>query len=461
MKHLFFMTIAMLTVLGQPSMAQQSNTKFGQNEMLEDLDYLYKSLIDAHYNIYAYVDKKDFESNYRMIRSSIDNDSITLLDATNIFQRVISAANNGHTEIDFPISSYITYANAGGTLFPLELAFEDDKSLIRKNFSNNQEIKIGSEVKSINGMSMSDVLSKINPQISAERRYFKNAKIEMYSFPRFYWQVFGKQDEFEVEIFTEGKVKKFKLNAVDLIEGYETKRSEVTNAKMKLEFRKNIAYLNPGDFSGDEQQYQQFIDSSFFAIKNKGNRDLIIDLRNNRGGNDSFSDYLVSYFANKPFKWSSNFTLKTSQFLKEHTRKNSDTTKTYFKEILSHKNGEVYSPELGYFQPQEKSKRFLGNVYVLVNRQSYSQATVTAAQIQDYGFGIIVGEETGEYPSLYASQFQYTLPNTSVVVKVSKGYITRVNGSTAKKGVIPDMVIQDHLLDEEDEILTGLLDKLN
>ncbi|MEM1002932.1 MAG: S41 family peptidase, partial [Bacteroidota bacterium] len=210
-----------------------------------------------------------------------------------------------------------------------------------------------------------------------------------------------------------------------------------------------------------EEKYQQFIDSAFVAVTQKDIGNLIIDLRNNLGGNDSFSDYLVSYFADKPFKWTSDFTLKTSKFLKEHTRKFNDTTKTYFKEILKHKNGEIYAPELGFYEPQEQSKRFMGDVYILVNRQSHSQSAVTAAQIQDYEFGTIVGEETGEYPSLYASQFQYNLPNTGIPVKVSKGFITRINGSKKEEGVIPSMVIRDHLLDEKDEILDGLLKKLD
>ena len=98
---------------------------------------------------------------------------------------------------------------------------------------------------------------------------------------------------------------------------------------------------------------------------------------------------------------------------------------------------------------------------MLVNRQSYSQSTVTAAQIQDYKFGTIAGEETGEYPSLYASIYQYTLPETGISVNVSKGYMVRVNGSTEERGVIPDIFIIDHLLDEKDEILEGILDLIN
>ncbi|MEL0456623.1 S41 family peptidase [Flavobacteriaceae bacterium SZ-1-7] len=457
MKAPYWLTLFLTLITIYTSTAQQPNTKFGRNEIIEDLQYLYSSLKEAHYNIYAYTTKEEFSKNYEEVKSSITNDSISLLEATTMLQKVISAANNGHTEIDFPGASYLFFGYNGGTVFPLEIAFENNKSLIRKNFSNNPDIKIGSEIISINGILMKDIMAKIYPLVSAERTYFKNAKIEMYSFPRYYWQVFGKQDLFEISVRLNGTVTKHSIEAVNLIEDYEMKRTEILNAQMKLKFYEQSVYLNPGNFSGDEQKYQQFIDSAFAEIKNSNSKNLIIDLRNNAGGDDSFSNYLVSYIANKPFKWNSKFTLKTSQFLKTHTRQHSDTTHVYFQNILSHKNGEIYPYEFNDYQPQNDQKRFSGKVFILINRQSHSQAAVTAAQIQDYRFGIIVGEETGDFPSLCASQFQYTLPNTKIPVKVSKGFIVRVNGSTKKEGVIPDIEIKDHLLDENDEILDNLL----
>jgi hypothetical protein len=442
-------------------LAQPRAKKFSKTAISEDLTYLYKSLEEAHYNLYAYTSRERFKDNYNSIKSNIKADSLSLLQATTIFQNVISAANNGHTEIDFPGQSYGQYAHAGGTIFPLEIAFEYNTPLVRKNWSENDSIAIGSEVLSINSVSMADILSSIYPQISAERPYFKNVKLELYSFPRYYWQVFGRQDKFEIEIKDQGRVKKYLVPAVNLIDGYEMKRSEILNAKMDLRFYNQVAYLNPGNFSGNQQRYQNFIDSSFAVIKAKKSKNLIIDLRNNGGGDDSFSDYLVSYFADRPFKWNSSFTLKTSEFLKEHVRKHYDTTNGFWQEVLTHEDGEIYDYEFEEYQPQAEQKRFHGKVYVLVNRQSHSQSAVTAAQVQDYKFGIIVGEETGDYASLYASQFQYTLPNTGIPVKVSKGYIIRVNGSTKEEGVIPDIFIKDHLLDENDEILEGLLKELD
>ena len=147
--------------------------------------------------------------------------------------------------------------------------------------------------------------------------------------------------------------------------------------------------------------------------------------------------------------------------LKEHTRTRYDTTSRYWQSVLTHADGTVYPYEFEEYQPQPKDKRYDGEVYVLVNRQSHSMAAVTAAQIQDYGWATMVGEETGDYPSLYASQYGYRLPNTGIEVRVAKGYIVRINGSKKEEGVIPDVLIRDHLLDEEDEVLQGLLERLD
>ena len=437
--------------------AQSNNKKFTKQEVIEDLNYLYESLQDAHYDLYAYTPKETLDSVYTAVKSSVDEDSLSLLEATNTLQQLITAVKNGHTQISFPAQSYIEYADAGGTLFPLEVALEDGKTLIRKNFSTNDEIQIGSELLSINGMPITEILSRIYPQISAERPYFKNVKLEFYTLPRYYWQVFGQQDDFEVETRLAGVVRKHNLKAISVIEGYEMVREDILNATMKLAFFENVAYLNPGGFDGDEEKYRHFIDSAFVEIKKRNSKNLIIDLKNNPGGNDPFSDYLVSYIADKPFKWNSSYTFKTSKFLKAHTRANYDTTSVFWQNVLNHKDGEVYEYAFEVYQPQPLQRRFEGDVYVLINRHSHSQSAVTAAQIQDYNFGTIVGEETGDYPSLYASIFEYPLPNTAISVQVSKGYMVRVNGSTKEEGVIPDIFIKDHLLDENDEILDGVL----
>lgn len=453
LKNNFFTILVVLY-----SFSAIAQNQFSRKQIIQDLMYLKKSLEDTHINLYAYVSKKDFNTNYQRVKSTIKKDSFSALEAKKIFQKVVSKANNGHTRISFPIPEYVAYAKSGGTLFPLEVSIENKKVLVRKNWSENSKVKVGDELIAINNIPIHKVLKAIYPQVSAERVYFKNAQIENISLPRFYWLVFGQQEHYKIDVKQNGKLLTDHLKPVKAIEGFEMKREDILKHGKKYKVISNsVAYIQPGDFGGDLKKYKQFIDSSFVEINTNSFKNLIIDLRNHSGGDDAFGDYIVSYIADKPFKWNSKFQLKTSKQLKEHTRKHRDTTLAYWKSVLNHKNGKIYDYNFDFYKPQPENKRFKGKVCVLVNRQSYSQSTVTASQIQDYGFGTIVGEETGEFPNLYASIYNYQLPNTNISVDVSKGKIARVSGVDKMCGVIPDIKIKDHLLDEKDEVLIGLL----
>lgn len=445
------------------AIAQTPRTAFSPEEVKSDLDYLYRSLVEAHYDPYLYTTEEELHAVYEDLKNSLPQDSLSLLETHKTLQQLIAAVKNGHSTLDFPAASYFAYAESGGTLFPLELAFEDGHAYVRRNLSGDAAFAPGTVITSINGTPMDEVLAGIYPYVSAERPYFKNVFIEFYTFPRYYWMAYGQQERFTITTRDEaGKTETKELAPVPVFEGFEAKRGEFYLQGLELSFpEEQVAYLIPGGFGGDESQFQRFIDSAFVAIEEQDAHTLILDLRNNTGGNDSFSDYLLAYFADKPYRWNARFSVRASTFLKDHIRANNDTTKQYFRTILDHADGERFDYDFDPYLPRPEAERFTGEVYVLVNRQSHSQAAVTAAQIQDYGFATIVGEETGEYPSLAASQFGYILPRTGLTVRSSKGFIVRVNGDESPQGVIPDIIVRDHLLDEEDEVLTELLNRIN
>lgn len=463
-KLIITLTFFGLTLL-QNAYAQNSPSQFSKIQILEDLQFLRTSLEQTHYNLYANTPKAEFIENFDKVKNSITSDSVSLFESINLFQKVVSKSNTGHCEIDFPALAYREYAYNNGTVFPFELAFEQNKAFVRKNYSQQHKVLIGSEVLSIDGEPMKQILKKIYPQLSAERIYFKNAKLELYSFPRLYWQVFGQKTNYKVKLKNNSKTHEIIVSSVNLIEEYEKKRNEVASSIREFKLIDNIAYINPGPFSASvnstESDFQEFVKTSFATIKKQKSETLIIDLRNNTGGHNSYSDYLISYIANKPFKWHSKFTLKSSEILKQSIRKNNDLNDDYFRSILQHKNGETYDYNFDSYDPIALNKRFNKKVYVLINRHSYSMAAAAAAVVQDYKFATIVGEETGDTPTLYASQFSFNLPHTNILVKVPKGYIIRPNGNEKLKGVMPDIEIRDHLIDEQDEILDGLLKIIN
>lgn len=122
-------------------------------------------------------------------------------------------------------------------------------------------------------------------------------------------------------------------------------------------------------------------------------------------------------------------------------------------EILSNENGTRFENTIPFNQPRTDSLRFTGKVYVLINRYDLSQAVVTAAMVQDYKSGILVGEETADHSSLFGSSHTFKLPNTELVVQFPKAFIVRPNGDEKAKGVIPEYIVKEDIFTKEDEIL--------
>ncbi|MCP2045411.1 S41 family peptidase [Pontibacter sp. HSC-36F09] len=447
--------------------AQHKPIKFAATDVKADMVYAYETLQKAHFNLFAYVSKRDYDAAYNDLLNSIRKDSLSMLETTMLMQRLLAIGNVGHCEVDFPAGSYIAYATQGGTVFPLELAFEDGKAFVRKSYVPDFSIKAGDQLLQLNGKPIKKIQAAIHPYLSAERPYFKDAKLEFWSFPRYYWAVFGQQEKFKVKVKqASGKRSTHTLDAMTVM-GYEASRGgEILKSERTFKCKEDVAYLHPGPFSSPEPdgeaQFKAFVDSAFADINTRQARYLILDLRNNAGGHNTFSDYLIAYFADKPFRWFSDFTVKTSEVLKKQTRKEYPDAipDEYTRQILENPDGTTFAYAQTMQQPMPEDRRFKGKVYVLVNRQSYSMAAVSGALIQDYGFGEIVGEETGDTPTLYAAQFSFQLPRTSVELKVPKGYIVRPNGDEKLAGLIPDHLVRDHLLDEEDEVLRYTLENL-
>ena len=208
----------------------------------------------------------------------------------------------------------------------------------------------------------------------------------------------------------------------------------------------------------NNEEFLKFIDSAFIEIASKKPQYLILDLRGNYGGDNSFSDPMIAYFADRPFRISSKFSARTSQ-----------VTKSFWKDVdipeladMKHKimtleDGTRFEIELNTTQPRTDDLAFKGEVITLVDRFSFSNTTSVAAIVQDYEFGIIVGEETADTPSSCGAIHTFELPSTKMVVVFPKACMIRPSGDPSLRGVIPDHEVSDDPFTQEDEILDAAL----
>lgn len=173
---------------------------------------------------------------------------------------------------------------------------------------------------------------------------------------------------------------------------------------------------------------------------------------------------LLDYIASEPFRQFSRMDVKISE---EYRKKMGELPEEYRKQMRELLEGEIGSiiTETGdYINPGsfcDPGLRFKGNVYLLTSRLTFSSATLFAATVKDFGFGTIVGEETGGLPTLYGDCIYITLPNSGLGCSVSCKYFVRPSGIDDGRGVLPDYEIKpqpEDLITGEDRALNLVLD---
>ncbi len=472
----FLAGLALTTLSTSAQKAPDTGQHFTPAELQADFTEMYQRLQSAAFNLYAFTPKADFDRAYRDTLAGLTN-PMTLLEAQIRFEEFAALARMGHARVAFPYATWSQRMKAGGKAFPLAIRVMDGKTIVVRNQSGTDEIAIGDEIAKMNGAPMQEWLKRTERHVSAETAYMAHSLME-FDFPIYVWVELGDVDGFDLEIRTaEGKPRKVRVPARTSAEMKTFGAAQPPALALDTPMRDTkiladkVGYLRPGPFynaeakTGAEQWdvsgFQRFIDDAFGKFKAAEVERLIIDLRGNPGGDNLFSDVMIAWFAKKPFRFFSQFKVKVSP---ESTRANEDrlqndaaaaglVSRQYAAMYAKAKPGETVDFELPLVPPRE-GERFDGKVFLLVDRQSYSNTVAVAALVQDYKFGTVLGEETSDMATTYGAMEQFKLPKTGIAVGYPKAHIVRPNGNPRSRGVVPDIAIPIPVIETPaDEVL--------
>lgn len=201
--------------------------------------------------------------------------------------------------------------------------------------------------------------------------------------------------------------------------------------------------------------YKEF--SAFFKeVKKRGYKNVIIDIRNNGGGNPGISALLYSFLAPKAFQNEYNYRTKTielayPEYAVSQGRKMSGEDLLNNKQFLYQRfdkdsasgfyvgNARLKEGQLENFPPDKDA--FNGDVYVLTGGGTVSAATYFASLVQRNRCGLIIGKETGSGENATTAAWfnTYLLPNTKSVLTVPMSELYFFNSQEDNgHGVFPD-----------------------
>jgi hypothetical protein len=444
--------------------APADRSVFTPAELRADFAQMYRGLKSAHFDLYAFTPQRELDRRYGQLLGQIDR-PMTRLEAKVLFELFAANVHMGHTRIDSPTADWNAYRKSGGKGFPLQLRIVDGRAYVAENLSSVDAVRPGDEITRLNGQNMQQWLRRTERHVSAETAYMAHSLME-YDFAIYLWVELGAVDEFEIVTrHARSPARHMRvpartsadMEAAPLLQPAALDLQNPLRAAKLLDG--GVAYLRPGPFYNVEAKtgadewdvsgFQQFIDHAFDQFLQAGANRLIIDLRGNPGGDSLFSDVMVAWFATRPFRFASQFKIKVSAETIaantariEHDAEAAGPVSRQFADLYArHRIGDIADFTIP-LAPPRAAKRFEGKVFVLIDRQTYSNSVAVAALVQDYQFGIIVGEETSDMATTYGAMEQFALGSTGLLVGYPKARIVRPNGDLRSRGVTPDIAIR-------------------
>lgn len=423
----------------------------------KELQLLYQILEANHPSLDWYITKDSLTFYFQQVQQNLQT-PLTLDKYRNQIAWLIAKIKCGHTAVKFPSALSKNHPNE----FPLVLKYFNDTAVVLANANKKDSVlKRGVVVTAIQHQPIQKIIDSISTILSTDgdAQNFKH-QIISYNFPLWYRTVFGTDTTYSIQYLDAAnqykdtiirsythKADTSKSKLVNIEEDSRKQRNQrklLSKRSLMVDPLMSTAYMRLSTFSSG--RLKKFFKHSFKTIEQKRLQHLIIDLRENGGGNVMQNIRLAKYIAPEPFKVLDSVVavsrkFKYGKYLKPKLpfwlsmqffgRKSADE-KIHFKYF-----------EGRYFNPKKKY-HFDGDVYIIQGGYTFSAATLFISSIQNQPNVTLVGEETGggSYGTSAMHLTNIHLPYSKITINLPL-YRLVVDRNLPKngRGILPDKLV--------------------
>ncbi|WP_162902973.1 S41 family peptidase [Taibaiella koreensis] len=441
--------------------------RLSKAKLYQDFDLMVSSLKEAHTGLYWYNSRPAFDSICNARRALI-RDGMNALRYYNIIAPVVASTREGHTytRLGDQASAFMVFS---ATYFPFHIKFLNSLPYIINDLG---AIKVkGLVLSRINGVPMDEIMKRflsLEPSdgfnMTSKYRWIEeNGKLSTY-----YAYSFPTVGHFTIEVSDPSTGQKQVFSGIPSVtynsfaKSYRETVGNIPNAtytvpaSLKFDSTAHSAILTFNSFASDEydavkMEFHQFVKDAFAQIRQQGVTHLIIDIRNNGGGDEGFEDYLLSFLISKDY--TKYRYVQASSF--SYSFYNNSDYKFDWQKLEKMLKGEHYLDKDGSIlrkpgiEEHEKPQTnpYTGDLYILTSGLTYSGGAEFATLAKNYTKAIFIGEETGGgyYGNTSGNRIVLKLPNSQLRIGIPllKFVLNTPDESVPfGHGVIPDYPLQ-------------------
>ncbi len=435
-----------------------SQVTFAQSHLLHpdslkwEANYIETLIKDIHPQPFMRISEKQFHRSIVRVARNI-NHPMTRVAYSKALVPVIAALGDGHTRLGFPIEERQKFIDQGGKFLPLVIDIIQERIVVTRNLSDFPGIQTGWHLKEINGMPAKKMIKEFRAFSAGERPEHRDWISSVY-FQLLYWLNYGPTEIFRVTLIDHsGHERVFILNGIDRTEFVKRYGSvaEPIHFKITDQGDNKFGYLNISTFA---IPLTNFLDSIFTKlIPQQSINTLIIDIRENGGGDSRNVTTLASYLISKPVNLTQKTEYKISNYLKSQS-----WFPEYYERVNSLEDDGYLVFPADSIMP--KSNKYSGKMVLLTSHKTYSGAVWLAALIKCHALGTIVGEPTGGLSISPGDTYSISLPYSKLTLGISPKIFTLCCGKE-NESIMPDVLLPYSPISDWKKIVNEVLDLLS
>jgi Peptidase family S41 len=399
---------ASLPLLAPRLCAAPSTERLSAAQLRADLAFVRKTLADTHPDLAFSADVAAVDSAFARLDAAA-RDGLTRDEAWLFFATLNPLFADAHVLIGYPDwrGDVRNHLEGGGTLFPYEVELIAGDLVISALAGGAATPLQGARIVAIDGEPAAASVAALLERMHGDTPLFR-ASLLARRWWLYFWKLRGAPANYRLVLARDGRT--WTVNAPGSAAVPSPLRIEASfDEQYRLDFQSDGgAVLTVASFSpGDPARVLAFMRAAFATLRERGTRELTIDISANGGGDDAvWLEGLLPYLATQPYRTGSTYRKKVLE------------TNAAKGEVA----GQVVRGEIAtWHQPQpDNPLRFKGRVRVAIGPATYSSAVLFANVMRDFGFATLVGTGGAARRAQSGGVRDFVLPESRLTISVPR-----------------------------------------